>query len=79
MVISLVYTPSFLAVECARENSNGRIVRHRLVQLAMKLVVVQFCREKDHESMKAQSVCAVRKLRDAVFAPPPASYEPAAA
>ena len=29
--------------------SNGRIVRHRLVRLVMKLVVAQFCRAKDHE------------------------------
>ena len=45
---------------------------------AMKLIVAQFSRAKDHESMKAQSVCAVRK-RDTVFTPLPASYEPAAA
>ena len=39
-------------------NSNGRIVRHRLMQLVMKLAVAQFCRAKDHELlMKAQSVC----------------------
>ena len=42
MVISLVYMPTILAVECVRENSNGRIVRHCLVRLAMKLVVAQY-------------------------------------
>ena len=30
-------------------NSNGRIVRHRLVRLAMKLVVAQFWRAKVNE------------------------------
>ena len=30
-------------------NSNGRIVRHCLVRLVMKLVVAQFCEAKDHE------------------------------
>ena len=62
MVISLVHTPPFLAVERARGNSNARIVRHRLVRFAMKLVVAQFRRAKDHESMKVQSVC-VQKTR----------------
>ena len=38
-------------------NSNGRIVPHHLMRLAIKLVVAQFCRAKDHESMKVQSVC----------------------
>ena len=42
-------------------NSNGRIVHHLLVRLAMK----------------AQSVCGQK--RNAVFALPPASYEPATA
>ena len=71
MVISLVYTPPFLAVG----NSNGRIVRHRLVRLAIKLVVAQF--RRTNGIMKAQSVCGQK--RDAVFAPPPASYEPVVA
>ena len=62
-------------MERARGNSNGRIVRHRLMWLAMKLVVAQFCKAKDHESMKAQSVCGQK--RDEVFAPPPASCVPA--
>ena len=57
MVISLVYTPPILTLERERGNTNGRIVRHCLVRLAMKLVVARFCRAKDHESMKAQSVC----------------------
>ena len=30
-------------------NSNGKIVRHRLMRLALKLIVAQFCRAKDHE------------------------------
>ena len=34
------------AVERARGNGNSRIVRHRLVRLAMKLIVAQFCRGK---------------------------------
>ena len=56
-------------MERARETAMAcRIVRHRLVQLAKKVVVAQFCKAKDHESTKAQSVCVVRK-RDAVFAP----------
>ena len=42
----------------AREgNSNGRIVHHRLVRLAMKLVVAQFCRAKDHEIINEGTVC----------------------
>ena len=57
MVISLVYTPHFLAVERGGGNSNGKVIRHRLVRLAMKLVVAQLCRAKDHELVKAQSVC----------------------
>ena len=59
MVISLAYTPPFLAVE--REgNSNGRIVRHRLMRLAIKHVVAQFCRTKDHEIINEGAVCVVR-------------------
>ena len=46
----------FFTVECARGNSNGKIVRHRVVWLAMKFVVALFCMAKDHEAMKAQSV-----------------------
>ena len=38
-------------------NSNGRIVRHRPMQLAMKFVVVQFCRAKDHEIINEGTVC----------------------
>ena len=33
-----------------------------LVPLAMKLIVAQFCRGKDHEPLKAQSVCG-QKMR----------------
>ena len=61
IVISLVYTLPFLAEERARGNSNGKIVRHRLAWLAMKLVVAQFCRVMDHESMKVQSVWSQKK------------------
>ena len=59
MVINLISTPPFLAVERAREDSNGsngRIVRHRLVRLAMKLVVAQFCRTKDPINEGAECV-----------------------
>ena len=56
MVISLIYMPPPLCGVC-EGNSNGRIVHHCLVQLAMKLVVAQFCMAKDHEIIKAQSVC----------------------
>ena len=42
----------------AREgNSNGRIVYHRLVRLAMKLVVAQFCGAKDHEITNEGAEC----------------------
>ena len=56
MVISFVCMPPFLAVE-HEGNSNGRIVRHRLVQLAMKLVVAHFCRAKDHEIVIEGAMC----------------------
>ena len=59
-------------------NSNGRIVRHCLARLAIKLVVVQFCRTKDHEIINEGAEC-VRSEGDAVSVPPPASYEPAVA
>ena len=50
MVITLIYKPpSFPHCVACKGNSNGRIVRHRLVQLAMKLVVARFCRAKVHE------------------------------
>ena len=75
MVISFVYMSPFLAVERARGNSNGRIVLHHLMWLAMKLIVAHFCRAKDHESMKGQSMCG-QKTRCS-FTPSPASYEPA--
>ena len=70
-----------LAIEHAREgNSNGRIVRHCLVRLELKLVVAQFCRAKDHEIFDkgAECVRSCRK-RDVVFALQPASYELATA
>ena len=74
MGISLIYTHPFLAVEHARGNSNGRIVRHCLMPLAMKLVVAQFFRAKDHESMKEQIVCG-QKMQCTTTS---YSYEPAA-
>ena len=49
MVISLVYAPPFPYCRPREGNSNGRIVCHRLVRLAIKLVVAQFCRANDHE------------------------------
>ena len=53
MVISLVYVPPFLAVERVGETAMPDwIVCHRLMQLAMKLVVAQLCRAKDHESIE---------------------------
>ena len=52
MVISLIYTLPFLTVE-----RNGRIVRHCLVRLVMKLVLAQFCMEKDHEIMNEGTEC----------------------
>ena len=61
--------PPFLAVERARETAMSR--------LAMKFIVAQFFRAEDHKIINegAARVFVVRK-RDAVFAPPPASYEP---
>ena len=42
----------------AREgNSNGRIVRHRLVWLKMKLRVAQFCRAKDQKIINEGAEC----------------------
>ena len=38
-------------------NSNGRIVHQHLVWLVMKLVVVQFCRAKDHEIINEGTEC----------------------
>ena len=40
MEINLVYTPPFLTVERVRETE---------MRFAMKLVVAQFCRAKDHD------------------------------
>ena len=48
---------------------------NNLVRLAIKLVVAQF--RRTNGIMKAQSVCGQK--RDAVFVPPPASYEPVVA
>ena len=42
----------------AREgNSNGKIVRHRLVRLAMKLIVAQFCGAKNQEIINEGAEC----------------------
>ena len=38
-------------------NSNGRIVRHLLVRLAMKLIVAQFCRAIDYEIINEGEEC----------------------
>ena len=38
-------------------NSNGKIVRHLLMQLVMKLVVAQLCRAKDHEIINEGAEC----------------------
>ena len=38
-------------------NSNGKIVHHRLVRLAMKHIVAQFCRAKDHEIFNEGTEC----------------------
>ena len=62
----------------AREgNSNDRIVCHRLMWLAIKFVVAQFRSTMNHEIINESAVCGQK--RDAVFAPPPASYKPAVA
>ena len=44
MVISLIYMPPFLAMECKRETAMAELS----VRLARKFVVTQFCKEKDH-------------------------------
>ena len=45
---SLVYIPPFLIVDCTRETAWQNCLSPS-VRLAMKLVVAQFCRTKDHE------------------------------
>ena len=52
-------------------------VCHHLVWFAIKLVVAQFCRTKDHEIINEGTACGQK--HDAVFAPPPARYKPAVA
>ena len=52
----LLYTP-FPCCGAHKGNSNGRIVCHCLLQLAMKLVVAQFCRAKDHEIINEGAEC----------------------
>ena len=56
MVISLVYIPPFLAVECVRE-TDDRLVCHHLIRLAKNLVVAQFCRAKDYEIINESAEC----------------------
>ena len=56
MVITLVYTP-LSSCGAHKGNSNGRIVRHRLVWLVMKVIVAQFCRAKDHEVINESAEC----------------------
>ena len=57
-VISLVYSYApFSRCGVCKGNSNGRIVRHWLAQLAMKLVVAQFCRPKNHEIINEGAEC----------------------
>ena len=51
-----LYAPSSRCGAC-KGNSNGRIVRHRLVRLAMKLIVAQFCGAKDHEIINEGAEC----------------------
>ena len=53
MVISLIYTP---CVAC-EGNSKDRIVCHRLVRLAMNLIVARFCMTKDHEIINEGAEC----------------------
>ena len=57
MAIGRIYTPPFPAVEHTRETAMAEL-SVTVVQLAMKLIVAQFCRAKDHESIKVQSVCS---------------------
>ena len=55
MVISL-YAP-FPRCGVHEGNSNGRIVYHSLMRLAMKIVVAQFCGAKDHEIINESAAC----------------------
>ena len=75
---SHLYAPFPFCGAC-KGNSNGRIVHHRLMQLAMKLVVAQFCRAKDREVINKGAECVRVRKCDAAFTPPPPSYEPAVA
>ena len=47
---------------CGARKGTAMVEFSRLVWLAMKLIVAQFCRVKDHESMKVQSVSG-RKIQ----------------
>ena len=53
MLVDLKFTVSGVC----EGNSNGRIVHHCLVRLAMKLVLAQFCRAKDHETINEGAEC----------------------
>ena len=58
MVISLVYTPPFLAVERAMETAMAELsVTVSCGLIAMKLVVAQFCRAKGHEIISEGAEC----------------------
>ena len=75
MVISLIYTPPFLAVERTRETVMAEMsVTVSSVWLAMKLVVAQFCRTKDHEIINEGAECERSENAMQFSKPPPARY-----
>ena len=79
MVISLVYMLPFPAVECTRETVMAEMsVTVSSIRLAMKLVVAQFCRTKDHEIINEDAECERSENAMQFSKPPPARYEPAA-
>ena len=49
--------PPFLAVMCVKETAMAELSITVLVWLAMKLVVTQFCRAKDHEIINEGAEC----------------------
>ena len=53
MVISLVFTPPFLAVNHVKETAMAEPSRATRI----KLVVAQFCRKKDHEIINEGAEC----------------------
>ena len=71
--ISIVLFPGLSRFYRAREeNSSGRIVHHCLMWLAMKLVVAQFCRAKDHEIINEGAECVQSENAMQFFASPQA-------